>query len=97
MKTIFWEPLSNDCCVSVDETTDAEYAHQCLDGTDSEWAEVLAEASETTPPMFYIVSSGMQGCYMRDNVSVYGSKTDALSAAKDEVERDADERAEEEN
>jgi hypothetical protein len=39
----------------------------------------------------------MQGCYMRDNVSVYGCKADALSAARDEVERDADERAEEES
>jgi hypothetical protein len=90
MKTIFWESLSGGCCVSVDETTDADYARQCFDGADCEWLDVLADCDATTP-MFYIVSSGLSGCYMRDNVSVLGCKEDALNMAKDELERDTEE------
>jgi hypothetical protein len=97
MSTIFWKSLSGGCCVSVDETTDADYARDCFDGSDREWGEVLAEASESTPATFYIVSSGLSGCYMRDNVSVLGCKADALQMAKDEGTRDAEESDEEES
>ena len=95
MKTIFWKSLSGGCCVSVDETTDASYPRDCFDGSDREWQDVLTEANESTPAMFYIVSSGLSGCYMRDNVSVYGCKADALRAAQDEVTRDQEESDEE--
>jgi len=95
MSTIFWESISGGCCVSVDETTDANYARDCFDGSDREWEDVLAEASESMPATFYIVSSGRSGCYMRDNVSVLGCKTDALRMAEDEVTRDAEESDEE--
>ena len=97
MKTIFWKSLSGGCCVSVDETTDADYARDCFDGSDSEWQDVLAEANESSPAMFYIVSSGLSGCYMRDNVSVLGCKADAVRMAQDEVTRDAEESDEEES
>jgi hypothetical protein len=95
VKTIFWKSLSGGCCVSVDETTDADYARDCFDGSDNEWEDVLAEASESNPSTFYIVSSGLSGCYMRDNVSVLGRKADALRMAQDEVTRDAEESEEE--
>jgi hypothetical protein len=96
MTTIFWKSLSGGCCVSIDETTDTDYARDCFDGSDREWQEVLTEANESNPATFYIVSSGLSGCYMRDNVSVFGCKADALRMAQDEVQRDKDESEDEE-
>jgi hypothetical protein len=95
METIFWEEAGHDCCVSVDETTDGNYAHDCFEGTEQEWAEVLSEAYENNPPKFYIVSSGLAGCYMRDNVSVFGNKADALSSAQWWLDEFAEQDAEE--
>lgn len=88
MKTIYWHELSGGCCVSVDETTDAKYARDCFDGTDREWKEVLDEANESKTPTFFIVSSGLSGCYMRDSVFVYANRTDALHDAKNQVAED---------
>lgn len=103
MSQIFWESLSGGRCISVEETSDSGYARDCFEGTDREWKDILLTAEESTfmvngvytPAMFYIVSSGLSGCYMRDNVSVYGCKADALQAAKDEVNMDEELEAEE--
>lgn len=92
MKTIFWKSLSGGCCISIDETKDTQYARDCFDGSDREWEDVVQEAmSNGNPATFYIVSSGLSGCYMRDNVSVIGCKADALRMAQDEVQQDKDE------
>ena len=78
-----------DSSIIVIETTDHDYAHDCFDGTDREWIDVCHEAYMEHPskPKYYIVSSGLMGCYMADNVSVFGNRTDALRSAKDEYER----------
>lgn len=90
MKTIFYYDLSGGCCVSVNAIgADVNYARQCWDGSDSEFEDLIQTADQ--PLDLYIVSSGLAGCYMRDNVSVYTSKTQALRAANDEVRRDREE------
>ena len=94
MNTIFHKSLSQGRVVSVEETTDQQYARDCFDGSDREWLDVLADSNGGSNPIFYIVSSGTPG-YMRDTVNVYADKALALSAAKDEVIRDAEESDEE--
>ena len=92
-KTIFYKSLSGDRVISVEETTDQQYARDCFDGSDREWLDVLADSNGGSNPIFYIVSSGTPG-YMRDTVNVYADKALALSAAKDEIDRDTEESAE---
>lgn len=75
-----------DSNIEVIETTDGGYAHDCFDGTDTEWAEVLTEAYLNNPPVYYIVSAGLSGLYTSDTVYVFGSRQDALTCAKDTLE-----------
>ncbi len=77
--------------IEVTETHDIQYARDCFEGSDREWADVLTEARGDT---FYIVSSGLQGGYMRDNVSVLADKESALLSAKDQFEDWKDQDAE---
>jgi hypothetical protein len=90
-----------DSCIRVIETNDANYARDCFDGTDREWKEIAEESAigDLDSPMgtFYIVSSGLSGLYMADNVSVYGNRATALSAAKEEYERWQEEDSKEES
>ena len=71
--------ISGDNVIRCEETSDADYARDCFDGSDGEWKEVIEESEDGR---FYIVSAGLNGCFMADMVSVFGRKADAVSYAK---------------
>lgn len=95
MKSIFYQTLSNGQNVNViDIGTDAKYAHDCFDGTEKEWEELISGIENPKNPTFFIVSLAMSGC-MADSVSVYTNRKDALNGAKFWIEQDEEMVAEE--
>lgn len=80
----------NGSLISVIKTNDPQYARQCFDGSDREWDEIQGESENDA---YFIVSCGLAGCYMADEVSVFACREDALSSAKDTLERWQDEDA----
>jgi hypothetical protein len=92
VSTIFYRSIPQHCRVSVDSTSDANYARQCFDGSDREWSELTQNVTKRT--RYYIVSSGLQGAYMSDSVSVYTNKRDAISDAREQVKRAKEENEE---
>ena len=83
-ETVIRQYYHNNSSIIVTQTSDASYARDCFDGSEREWHEVLGESEDGN---FYIVSSGLSGLYMADEVSVFGVKADALRSAADTYER----------
>jgi hypothetical protein len=93
VESIFYKELSNGQTVNVFSVgRDTDYAHDCFDGSDREWQELISDAGEN--PTFYLASLGMPG-YLADSVSVSTSRKDAIESAKFWIEQDEEMLAEE--
>jgi hypothetical protein len=92
VESVFYQELSNGQTVNVISIgNDIDYAHDCFDGSDREWQELIADEEN---PTFFLVSLGMPG-YMADNVSVFTNRKDAIESAKFWIEQDEEMLAEE--